>query len=287
MLDIWSIASTVAKYGSYLGVASVFGFAIAQVLNHKLSSYLYKSVVKLAVTGLISTVLLFFLQVGAFANNGMTGIFNLSLIEMLWSTGNGDLLLWRGVGLLYFIILVVLSATITERINAYLLLPSIFALSWSFTAVGHVSDVRWYWQAFLMLHIFVGLSWVGSLNPLINYIDKSDFKSTYKTLDRYSKIGLWLVSLLLISGSMLIIKLLILNDNTSALSYLLTLAVKLLLVVSMLGFAAYHKLYLGKKYEQSKVDKHTIMKSIKKEYYVAHAVLLTTAGLTTIVGISH
>lgn len=290
MFDFWTVTSTLTKYGSYVGVAAVFGYATSAVLNHRLSTSLKVPAVTLSIVGILSIGVYFFLQVGAFADSGISGVFDKQLIEILLSTGNGDLLLWRVVGLGYFILFLSLTKTSkppSKKLLLLILLPSILALVWSFTAVGHVADLSWYWQAFLVVHAYVALSWAGSIGPLVRYLEQAKKDEIHLILERYSVIGSVLVSLLLVAGIALILKLLIFNGNTNAIDYILTLSLKLLLVTVMLGFAAYHKFFLAKRLKQNKIDKADISRSIKKELYVAHLVLLITAGLTTLVGISH
>lgn len=86
---------------------------------------------------------------------------------------------------------------------------------------------------------------------------------------------------------MLIAKLIFIDSNFDETKYLATLSLKLLLVAIMLGYAAHHKFRLSVKLKAHEVDKDIIIKSVSREHGVARLVLLITAVLTTLVGISH
>ena len=283
--------SAVFKFGSYIGVASILGVIALKYTNQTALKLSYKNTLIKVVIGIICTVGYFFTQVGAFSQSGLGGMFDTDIIKLLFSTGNGDLLLYRALGLAYFMFLSVLLHKklfgLKGPLLTLVLIPSVVSMLWSFTAVGHVADLEWYWQSLLLSHVLVALAWAGSLAPLSGMLVKHSKEDSSRILSHYSRLGMVIVTILLIAGLGLSLKLIILNDNSVATEYVFSFGVKVTLVLIMLGFAAHHKFVLSEKLLADSVTTTDISKSIKKENIIGYGVLLVTALLTTIVGINH
>ena len=289
-LDMWTLTSTLFKFGSYIGVSVALG-TLLFVFLYRPALKRHKFISLMSLIGAASTASYFLLQVGAFSQSGLLGMFDVDIVKLLYTTGNGDLLIFRALGLVYFA--VVWSALNKILLGSHwsvttlLLMPAIVVVLWSFTTVGHISDLAWYWQGTLILHIFVALAWIGSLQPLYKLVEGVDTKQVNYTLHQYSKIGTGIVILLLAAGLSLTYKLIILDNNQDSIEYLIALLSKVTLVVIMFGLAAYHKFNLAEKVKKGEVDKNKVALSIKRENIIGYGVLLITAILTTVVGINH
>ncbi|AOE49853.1 copper resistance D family protein [Kangiella sediminilitoris] len=289
--DLWSLLSAIFKFGTYIGVATILGVVALILIKSNALKESYKSIMIKVVLGIIGTVGYFFTQVGGFAQSGFGGMFDADIIQLLYSTGNGDLLLFRTLGLAYFLFVLMLFHKkifqLKSSLLAVVLLPSVLCVLWSFTAVGHIADLEWYWQFLLLSHVLVALAWAGSLAPLSRSVETYNKKNSSQMLSHYSKLGIVIVIILFIAGLGLSLKLMILGDNPVATEYIVTFSLKIALVLVMLGLAAYHKFVLSEKLLTDSVKTTDISKSIKKENIIGYGVLLVTALLTTIVGINH
>jgi|GEM_PF-3558945 len=290
-LDMWALVSTLFKFGSYVGVSVALGTLLFVFLYRPALKRQIKFISVMSLVGAVSTVGYFLLQVGAFSQSGLLGMFDVDILKLLYTTGNGDLLIFRAFGLVYFAAVWSVLNKILLRshwsVTTSLLMPAIMSVLWSFTTVGHISDLAWYWQGTLILHIFVALAWIGSLQPLYKLVEGVDTKQVNYTLHQYSKIGTGIVILLLAAGLSLTYKLIILDNNQDSIEYLIALLSKVTLVVIMFGLAAYHKFNLAEKVKKGEVDKNKVALSIKRENIIGYSVLLITAILTTVVGINH
>ena len=215
-LDMWTLTSTLFKFGSYIGVSVALG-TLLFVFLYRPALKRHKFISLMSLIGAASTASYFLLQVGAFSQSGLLGMFDVDIVKLLYTTGNGDLLIFRALGLVYFA--VVWSALNKILLGSHwsvttlLLMPAIVVVLWSFTTVGHISNLAWYWQGTLILHIFVALAWIGSLQPLYKLVQDVASKQVNQTLEQYSKIGIGIVALLLIAGLSLTYKLIILDNN--------------------------------------------------------------------------
>ena len=290
-LDMWALVSTLFKFGSYVGVSVALGTLLFVFLYRPALKRQIKFISVMSLVGAVSTVGYFLSQVGAFSQSGLLGMFDVDILKLLYTTGNGDLLIFRAFGLVYFAAVWSVLNKILLRshwsVTTSLLMPAIMSVLWSFTTVGHISDLAWYWQGTLILHIFVALAWIGSLQPLYKLVEGVDTKQVNYTLHQYSKIGTGIVILLLAAGLSLTYKLIILDNNQDSIEYLIALLSKVTLVVIMFGLAAYHKFNLAEKVKKGEVDKNKVALSIKRENIIGYSVLLITAILTTVVGINH
>ncbi|WP_223668801.1 copper resistance D family protein [Kangiella shandongensis] len=242
------------------------------------------------IIGLTSTVIYFFVQVGSFTQTGLAGMFNPDIMQMLLTTGNGDVLVYRTVGLSVVILSLALPYNRFEKLKlpgSLLLLLGAILCIFSFTAIGHVAELAWYWKVALFVHVWVAFAWIGSLRPLAKAVALSDKKDTATLLESYSTFGLILVSLLVIAGAGLVYILMIAPEQTISTEYLTTIIVKLTLVSMMLGFAAYHKVILGHKLKRGLASQQEAARSIIIEKAIGYIVLAVTAILTTTIGINH
>lgn len=290
-IDIWGLSSIMLKFGAYLGVMTVFSNVFIALFHIKLlvSADLKHSFL-LLIIGLISTVVYFFVQVGSFTQTGLPGMFDPDIMQLLFTTGNGDVLVYRTLGLGLVMLSLALPYNRLEKLkltgNILLLLGAVFCV-FSFTAIGHVAELAWYWKLALFVHVFVAFAWIGSLRPLAKAVLLSDKRNNATLLENYSTLGLVLVSLLVLAGAGLVYVLMIAPEQTVSSEYLTTIIVKLILVSMMLGFAAYHKVVLAHKLKKGLSSQKEAARSINIEKAIGYTVLAVTAVLTTTIGINH
>ena len=107
----------------------------------------------------------FFASTGAMVEEGIQGALDPDMLAIMWDSSVGDGSLLRGLGLALAIF------AITSRIkfkylglNKYLkqsvLVSSLLTLAYSFTLLGHISELGTIEKGLLILHV---LSWHGGL----------------------------------------------------------------------------------------------------------------------------
>jgi putative copper resistance protein D len=130
-------------------------------------------------------------------------------------------------------------------------------------------------------HLLCAMGWVGGLLCLAQVLRRPDLSDIGIVLSRFSRLGYWLVALLLISGCINALVLVPRPDSLVTSDYGRVLAVKLALVLIMVGFALYNRLALVARV-QSKPGLHALWRSVLAEQGVGLLVLATVALLGTI-----
>ena len=180
------------------------------------------------------------------------------------------------------------SSRFTERkqskhVQQALLVICLFVFSYSFTLIGHISDMGVFEKTLLMVHVIVMAWWFGALYPLKKACNTLGRDELYQLMEGFGKQASVMVSLLLVAGLLLAIQLVGDIDALLRSNYGQTILVKLFLVTSILTIAALHKLKLVPNLE-SHNGREALSKSISIEMVVAVVILFVTSGLTCVVG---
>jgi putative copper resistance protein D len=133
-------------------------------------------------------------------------------------------------------------------------------------------------------HLLCAMGWIGGLFCLAQVLrraaaDASEFAAV---LSRFSRLGYWLVALLLISGCVNALVLVPRPESLFTSDYGRVLLVKLGLVLIMVGFALYNRLGLVTRAVTSKAGAHALWRSVMAEQGVGALVLASVALLGTI-----
>jgi putative copper resistance protein D len=135
-----------------------------------------------------------------------------------------------------------------------------------------------------VVHLLCAMGWVGGLFCLAQVLRRAaaDAAELGVVLSRFSRVGYWLVALLLISGCVNALVLVPRPDSLVTSDYGRVLLVKLGLVLIMVGFALYNRLGLVKPAVTSKAGALALWRSVLAEQGVGLLVLATVALLGTI-----
>lgn len=298
-LNLWALALLMSKLGIYLGFAVAVGgvslvFILAgnaRRLGRPLGQYLWI----LTVLALLCTSLAFFVQVGAVADSGWSGMWHPLFRSILWSSTVGDSTLWRAIG--FALMLVVLAAFRIPRdikggacfrILAFVLwVVALAMLAFSSSLVGHSAELGLWVQLALSVHVLAIAWWMGALWPLWLSCKKLDGELLHALMPRFGQFAQAAVALLILVGVFLAIQLL---DSVSALwltEYGRTLSIKLIGVSIILLLALYHKLRLVPALLSNPESSSRLARSIQIEMALGFLIFLATAVLTTLVGPVH
>lgn len=290
-ISLWDIATIISKLMIYLGISGSVGgvFMYGLVIKRQYPVELRLHCQYLIVIGILATLLNFFIQVGAFAESGLLGMFEPLYLSMLWQSNAGDALIYRLAGFALALLAVYKGIT-TERYRRVFIVSYILSallLVRSFSVIGHTADLVMASQWLLSLHVLLIAWWVGSLWPLWLACEKLSVSVLHNVMQQFGHYASYLVSLLMICGFTLGYLLLGSVEALFISSYGQSLLFKLALVIGILLIAARHKFKLVADLLTSEQGKENLARSIRWEMILALSILLTTTWLTTVVGPSH
>lgn len=172
ILTVFEISVLISKWVIYLSVAAVIGGTLMQYLikgQLNLSISVAKYTGLGAVLGLIAVSINYFAQVGAFAENGLMGIFDAQMHAFLWPTQVGQTVLWRLIG---FGLMLVASGLLLHKnryiktFSAVLAILSCLLIAVTFTFIGHSTELGLLAQGLILIHVLIIGSWIGAFYPL-------------------------------------------------------------------------------------------------------------------------
>ena len=291
---IWNTVIVLSKIVFYVGFACIAGYTFFKQVFEQSESHNNLAIASLKwirgsiVIALLANGLWFFASTGAMAEEGIHGALDPDMLGIMWDSSIGDGTLLRTIGLMIAILVLISPFKLKPVVlNNYLkqgiLVSSLFLLAYTFTFIGHVSELGVFEKVLLMLHVFVMAWWFGALFPLKQACHEPDYEQLYSVMDKFGRQASIAVSLLLIAGLWLAFQLVGNVEELFSSSYGQTLLLKLALVTSILGIAAKHKLKLVPQLKNNDV-REALSKSISIEMVVAFAILSVTAGLTSVVG---
>ena len=297
-LSPWDLAGLTAKLGFYIGLICCMGSVAAPLLVGDASRrFLTRNLVYGLLGSLLAFhgVLLFFLfQIGSVANDGMAGMLDPDLMSFYLQTPVGDASIARLFGLLLLIItqiaaLVYLGRLTRPPTRLYFRLSTLACalglavVVHSFRVSGHLAVEADPVQLALLLHVLTVGLWIGMLYPLVNATAEQEPLELKRILQAFSRFGVGLVMVLLVSALVMAIVLL---ETPAALwqsAYGVVLMIKLIPVAGLLGLATLNKFrWLQALPSPSAVI--ALRRSIKAEIWLALVVLAITAVLSTALG---
>jgi putative copper resistance protein D len=161
---------------------------------------------------------------------------------------------------------------------------SLVGVGHGMTGAGNGPAVAYLHMAADVVHLISAIGLVGGLFCLVQVLRRAApaFSELAVVLSRFSRLGYWLVALLLISGCINALVLVPRPDSLVTSDYGRVLLVKLGLVLIMVGFALYNRLALAARAVASKAGALALWRSVMAEQSVGLLVLVTVALLGTI-----
>ncbi|UAB15684.1 copper resistance D family protein [Acinetobacter baumannii] len=289
--ETWIYATWLIKVVLYLGIAFVVGGAFSYFLLGRyveIRETLLKYITIGAGLGFISSTLGFFVLIGSFANTGLSGMWDSNYINILINTPTGHIHIIRSVSfalLLLFMIVKLSKGTIQVSkvegtIFTILLIPMVF----SFSQLGHVTNLPFFAQFLLSIHVLVMSLWMGSLFPLWKTRKKITGLPLKDRMHLFGRIAAFVVGILLACGAS--IALLLIKDFNTLLNtpYGHGFIIKIAFVLSILLLAAFNKWYFTPRLQDPKFARQ-LGYAILFEMSLGLMILLTTGYITTVVGI--
>ena len=159
MPDIWGLAAIITKFALYLGVLTATGTVLA-ALMFRLNQF---RGIALTFGGiaLIATLVGFSLR-GANLTGDASGLMDLEMLGLLWSTPVGTAIALRlfGLGVLIVGLFMARGGIVLSALGGVVAV-------WSFGHIGHISDRgSAVLDVALTLHLITVAIWIGILTPL-------------------------------------------------------------------------------------------------------------------------
>ena len=285
MPDFWGLASTAAKFLTYLGVFASTGLILARIAFPRhlagMRSSLNRQAALFAALALLASTLVFALK-GAALTGSASGMADREMLELLWETSSGTAFALRGTGLVLLLVGLAVSG-----IGRWIACAGGFLALWSFSRIGHVHDAGPFWmQAFLLLHLAGIAFWIGILSPLRILTAQPANRAHAASLGRqFGQVAAFVVPALALSGIVLAWQLLGSIAALLGTDYGLALLAKVAVVLLLLGAAAANKLrFVPAMMRGDPVAATRLRQSIAFEWAAVCLILLLTAILTTLLG---
>jgi putative copper resistance protein D len=276
MPDIWSLAAIITKFALYLGILTATGTVLA-ALMFRLNQFRGIALV-FGGLAIIASLIGFSLK-GANLTGDISGMLDLEMLGLLWSTPVGTAMALRLCGLGVLIV----GLFMARGGLALSALGGITAV-WSFGHIGHISDRgSAVLDVALTLHLITVAIWIGILTPLQRLArETATYAEAAKVGHRFGLVASFTVPALIVAGGYMSYTLV---GSIAALiqtGYGQALVIKVLLVAVLLGLAAANKLRFMPRLKvgDASAAKH-LTKSISIEWVVVVLVLAVTAVLTS------
>ena len=285
MPDIWELASTLVKFLLFLGVLGSTGLVLVRIVFARETSGLRATMVRqataFAVLALLAAGAGFALK-GAAMTGALSGMADPEMLGLLWQTPAGTAFAYRiaGLGL-------VLLGLRLAGIGLPIAAAGGLAVLWSFSRVGHVTDVGALWlEILLLLHLAGAAFWIGVLLPLRALVgDRENLSLAAGLGHRFGRIAAVTVPLMIAAGIVMAWRLLGGLEALLETGYGLTLLAKIGAVACLLAAAAANKLrFVPGMRAGDRRAAVALRRSIAVEGAAVFVVLLATAALTTLQG---
>ena len=286
-LDAWTLALTVVSAGFYGSALVAVGSLPVRLVFPGMPATGYKALrrqlVVAAWVGIVLVLLQWPMQAAFLGGGALAAAVDPFLLGVVFESAQGMFILLAVGGLL------LVQATVFDRgrlwsVASLLGLLGAVLVLFAFVQVGHTRDEpRWLLAGLLMLHLAAVAFWIAALHPLRRLAQRaSDTDHTILVLTRFGHVAMGVVGLLLIAGTTLAWILVGGLQPLLTTAYGQTLLAKLLLVVALLGFAAWNKWRLVPALARNEAGVWVrLRRSIAFERVLVAGVLLVTALLTT------
>lgn len=283
-MTVWDLLAVIAKallYAASLAAAGTVFFLCYcdRDLEADERRSLCRSALLLAVASVTAGAGRILCTAGSMSGDA-AGLLDAKLIGMVWHAGEGRAFVVRAAGW----VLAAPALWASRRPGAMSIAgAALAAMSFSWSGHGRAAGV---WPMLLMsAHLVCAAFWIGALWPLVQLTRRGDAKRTASAAHRFGTAAVGTVGALLLTGVLVLWKLL---GGVSALwstDYGRIACVKLALVAALLGCAAFNKLRLTPRLIAGDAGAvRSLRLSISIELVLAALILTATAALTTLTG---
>jgi putative copper resistance protein D len=284
--DIWLFLTFITKFVIYLTSFLAVGSLLFLWMLNPASDEIKRQLLKLtAVTALltaIATLIRISLQAGQLYDDGLVGMYDLEMIELVVDGPLGLSSLIRLVGLVFLFIAVFAPPTRTVSTIAGGILVAA-----SFAFVGHATSDQVVLGSLITIHLLTVSYWLGGLFPLHKMASSNDdLKQAGLIAHKFGRQASIIVPILIVVGVAFAIRLTGSPANLIGTEYGLLLLLKIIAVAGLLLLAAMNKLRLVPNLIEGDVLAASHLRSsIKVEFIAFFVIFVITAILTSAVNL--
>ena len=279
-IDGWAIAAIIAKAVGYgvalLAIGGPLFILVFRSSSNDVRQLARKVAVIAALIGLAVLALRFGIRAARISGMGLSGAVDPMMLGFVWDSPLGAAAIWRGVGELLVVALLIRGIV---GLSAGLIGALLIAVS--YTLVGHsLGDPLWLLASLLTLHLLAAAFWIGALLPLRHAVGQPEGA---RLLHRFGNVASFTVALLVVVG--LIFAWLMTGSFSNLLStaYGWTLLAKLGVVSGLMVWAALNKWrFVPALASGTPAAVPHLRRSIQIEAIAVLLILLATATLTSI-----
>jgi putative copper resistance protein D len=282
---IWDAAAIVLKTVTYAATLGAAGAVFFLRYDGTLITSAHRLRIRHLVLGLaLLSVLAGAAQIlvsAASMSGAAAGMWDGSLLRMVWQAGAGRANAARAIGLLLAALLI-----LPDRPSGWALLGAALAAT-SFAWTGHARSLSPDAIPILLLgvHLLGVAFWLGALLPLLMIARDGDLPRVAAAVSRFGAAAIFVVGVLMAAGTALLWMLL---GNVTALwgsTYGRYVMLKLTFVACLLSLAAFNKLRLTPRLRGGDVRAaRSLRTSIRLELLAGMSILAVTATFTTLTG---
>ena len=280
--DIWLATTILLKLiiyiSSFMATGSMLFILMVQPTLNSLHNNLFNITVTMSLIALVTTAISIPLQAGQMLDNGIVGMMDREMLQLVVQGPTGMSSLVRLIGLLFLI-----GATFYISMHLVLIPIGAFMVALSFTLVGHGTELAIWLNGLLILHILAVSYWIGGLWPLHLLAKTIDTRLMAGQLaHRFSKQAVYIVPVLIVAGVILAAMLLGSFQALLGSLYGWVLIGKISAVCLLLALGALNKLILVPSLRKAdgQAAKHLRL-SIRFEGVIFFIILVITASLTS------
>ena len=274
--DIWGVATIATKFALYLGILISSGTVFTSLV---FSLKIYRSIPgSFAFLGLCAALLSFSLLSANLAGDA-TGLLDVELLQLLWSTQAGTTLVFQIAGM-GSLTVGLFMGPLGRWVSA---LGGLIAI-WSFSNIGHITgDDSLLLKITLATHLTAIAFWLGVLIPLKKLSTSEKTWATAADLGhRFGLVAVILVPLVLAAGMFMSFALVGSFDALLRTGYGQALIFKTISVSLLLALAAANKFrFIPALRKGNPNAAQNLIISITAEWAVIFAILAITAVLTS------
>lgn len=291
MEDGWTLAIILIKAGLYAASFITAGTVLFLITIRPSGPTLHAPTRLFA--GFSALIALVFLalyvavQAGFLADDGLAGMVDGDMINIIWNdpTGLSNKVLLLGLLAISFICFIPIPIIPVPIIPIFGWVAGIGALFTviSFTLIGHTTNASIPVSAGLIaLHLFAVSFWLGALWPLYRLARQNKVGELIDAAETFGKQAMIIVPALLLAG--LVLSIFLLGSITALFTtaYGLFLLSKIVLVVMLLGLAALNKYRFIPALKDNEPEAlNHFARSVRLEVLLFSGILLITATLTS------
>jgi copper resistance protein D len=291
-ISSFDLVTVLSKWAIYLCFTAIVGGSfmltfVQKRAEERLATLLY--IRNSALFGILLVFVNYLGQVGLFAENGWVGMLDSHMHSLLWFSAIGETVNWRTAGFSIAMVASFIALYSSQNIGWLvwaMLLSAGLLLAYSFSILGHTSNLNVLYQGLITLHVLAIGSWIGSLYLLWRYCLTLNLSLLKGLMEKFGQLAMGVVMLVAISGGAVLLQFIDSPQDLLKSNYGVAMSIKLSLVLVILFIAARHKFILvpNLKNKDEKTATQKLRNSIALEMFIAALILASTAILSSFFG---